>query len=57
MEAGRPARGRAGRRRSELAVAGTLIMPVVDEGLGNSACLVDLGDRRAQGLYEERVVG
>jgi hypothetical protein len=28
-------------------VAGTLIVPVVDEGLGNSAYLVDLGDGRA----------
>jgi glyoxylase-like metal-dependent hydrolase (beta-lactamase superfamily II)/rhodanese-related sulfurtransferase len=28
-------------------VTGTLIMPVVDEGLGNSAYLVDLGDGRA----------
>jgi hydroxyacylglutathione hydrolase len=29
------------------ALAGTLIAPVVDEGLGNSAYLVDLGDGRA----------
>src|SRR5438034_11248397 len=28
-------------------MAGTLIVPVVDEGLGNSAYLVDLGDGRA----------
>jgi glyoxylase-like metal-dependent hydrolase (beta-lactamase superfamily II) len=28
-------------------VAATLIVPVVDEGLGNSAYLVDLGDGRA----------
>jgi rhodanese-related sulfurtransferase/glyoxylase-like metal-dependent hydrolase (beta-lactamase superfamily II) len=28
-------------------VAGTLIVPVVDEGLGNSAYVVDLGDGRA----------
>jgi hydroxyacylglutathione hydrolase len=28
-------------------VAGTLIVPLVDEGLGNSAYLVDLGDGRA----------
>jgi len=35
-------------------VAGTLIMPVVDEGLGNSACLVDLGDRRAPAVDAPR---
>jgi glyoxylase-like metal-dependent hydrolase (beta-lactamase superfamily II) len=28
-------------------MAGALIVPVVDEGLGNSAYLVDLGDGRA----------
>ena len=28
-------------------MAGTTIVPVVDEGLGNSAYLVDLGDGRA----------
>src|SRR5438034_6541435 len=28
-------------------MAGTLIVPVVDEGLGNSAYLVDLGEGRA----------
>ena len=28
-------------------MAGTAIVPVVDEGLGNSAYLVDLGDGRA----------
>ena len=28
-------------------MTGTLIVPVVDEGLGNSAYLVDLGDGRA----------
>src|SRR5215475_3444743 len=47
MEARRPARGRARRRRGRLAVAGTPITPVLDEGLGNSAYLVDLGDGRA----------
>src|SRR5262245_64747219 len=47
MEAGRPARGRGRRRRGELAMAGTPITPVLDEGLGNSAYLVDLGDGRA----------
>ncbi len=35
------------RRREELTVAGALIVPVVDEGLSNSAYLVDLGDGRA----------
>ena len=35
-------------------MAGTLIMPVVDEGLGNSACLVDLGDRRAPAVDAPR---
>src|SRR5262247_2876742 len=30
-----------------LAVAGTTIVPVVDEGLGNSAYLVDIGEGRA----------
>src|SRR5215510_7403630 len=47
MEARRPARGRARWRRGRLAVAGTPIVPVVDEGLGNSAYLADLGDGRA----------
>ena len=47
MEAGRPARGSAGWRGGELAVAGTVIVPVVDAGLGNSAYLVDLGNGRA----------
>src|SRR5215470_8796431 len=47
MEARRPARGRARRCRGRLAVAGTPITPVLDEGLGNSAYLVDLGDGRA----------
>src|SRR5215468_9955077 len=47
MEARRPARGRARRRRGRLAVAGTPITPVLDEGLGNSAYLLDLGDGRA----------
>ena len=28
-------------------MTGTLIVPVVDEGLGNSAYLADLGDGRA----------
>ena len=31
-------------------MAGTLIVPVVDEGLGNSAYLVDLGNGRALGV-------
>jgi glyoxylase-like metal-dependent hydrolase (beta-lactamase superfamily II)/rhodanese-related sulfurtransferase len=35
-------------------VTGTLIMPVVDEGLGNSAYLVDLGDGRALGVDAPR---
>jgi len=30
-------------------MAGTLIVPVVDEGLGNSAYLVDLGDGAGAG--------
>jgi hydroxyacylglutathione hydrolase len=34
-------------RVRELTVAGTTIVPVVDEGLGNSAYLADLGDGRA----------
>src|SRR2546425_7193631 len=38
---------RADRPRMELVVARTLIVAVVDEGLGNSAYLVDLGDGRA----------
>jgi rhodanese-related sulfurtransferase/glyoxylase-like metal-dependent hydrolase (beta-lactamase superfamily II) len=38
---------RAHRTREELAVAATLIVPIVDEGLGNSAYLADLGDGRA----------
>ena len=44
--AGLPVAAPAG-RREELAVAGPLVVPVVDEGLGNSAYLADLGDGRA----------
>jgi rhodanese-related sulfurtransferase len=35
-------------------VAGTLIVPVVDEGLGNSAYLADLGDGRALAVDASR---
>jgi len=35
-------------------VSGTLIVPVVDEGLGNSAYLVDLGNGRALGVDVSR---
>jgi len=35
-------------------VAGTLVVPVVDEGLGNSAYLVDLGQGRALAIDEPR---
>jgi len=54
MEAGRAARGRNRRPGEELAVAGTLIVPVVDEGLGNSAYLVDLADGRALAIDAPR---
>jgi hydroxyacylglutathione hydrolase len=37
-------------------VAGTLIVPVVDEGLGNSAYLADLGDGRALAVDAPREV-
>ena len=35
-------------------MSGTLIVPVVDEGLGNSAYLVDLGNGRALGVDVSR---
>jgi hydroxyacylglutathione hydrolase len=35
-------------------VAGTLVVPVVDEGLGNSAYLVDLGQGRALAIDAPR---
>jgi glyoxylase-like metal-dependent hydrolase (beta-lactamase superfamily II) len=35
-------------------VTGTLIVPVVDEGLGNSAYLADLGDGRALAVDASR---
>jgi hypothetical protein len=47
VEARRPAGSHGGRRRGEPGMAGTLIVPIVDEGLGNSAYLIDLGDGRA----------
>lgn len=37
-----------------LAVAGTRIVPLVDEGLGNAAYLADLGDGRALALDVSR---
>src|SRR5260370_9473409 len=44
---GRGCAGPPGDAEGRPAVTGTLIVPVVDEGLGNSAYLVDLGDGRA----------
>jgi hypothetical protein len=38
-------------------VAGTLVVPVVDEGLGNSAYLVDLGQGRALAIDAPRTCG
>src|SRR5262249_8781868 len=40
-------RDSAGFRRGDMTVSGIDLVPLVDEGLGNSAYLVDLGDGRA----------